>query len=165
MGFLKPGMTPMQGPSEAGSGGKQTPKIAFTITNTHMVFGLESSVERAIRTLSSGGGSPLGSSKWFTSGKSAIPEAVGLASLEDSVTSGELLWWTIKQSGEVNAVTAAGDVVFDFGLPRFDDLVNPALLPAFEVVRKYFGVWASYGISRSDGFFFEFREVSSPVSN
>ena len=35
-------------------------------------------------------------------------------------------------------------------------LMNPKLLPDFAAVKKYFGVSTNYGVSREDGFYFEF---------
>jgi hypothetical protein len=40
------------------------------------------------------------------------------------------------------------------------DLVDFSLLPEFDTVKKYFGLSASYGISRQDGFFFEFKYIN-----
>jgi len=40
------------------------------------------------------------------------------------------------------------------------DQFDFSLLPEFEAVRKYFGLAASYGISRQDGFFFEFKYLN-----
>ena len=36
---------------------------------------------------------------------------------------------------------------------------NFGLLPDFEVVRKYFGLFTSYGISTPEGFFFELKDI------
>jgi hypothetical protein len=44
------------------------------------------------------------------------------------------------------------------------DLFDFGLLPDFDAVRKYFGLSAGYGISRADGFFFEFKYLSSTRS-
>ena len=94
--FLRPGMTPMQTPSE--SNAPQIPTSAFTVTDTHLIFASEPAVERAIRALSSTDALSLGSTKWFTSAKSAIPSVVGLAALEDNAASSEIFWWAMKQS-------------------------------------------------------------------
>ena len=40
-------------------------------------------------------------------------------------------------------------------------LFDFSLLPEFDKVRKYFGVSASYGVSRPDGFYFEFKHIDS----
>ncbi len=40
--------------------------------------------------------------------------------------------------------------------------IDFSLLPEFDVVRKYFGLSAFYGISRPDGFFFEFKYINTP---
>jgi len=134
----------------------QMPLMAFTVTDTHLIFGSESAVEKAIRTLSSSESEWVGSSGWFTSAKVDIPSVVGLAGLEDSAASSESFWWMLKQSGKAGA-TSPGSAPFTFGPPGLNKLINPALLPEFDAVRKYFGSSTFYGISRPDGFFFEFN--------
>ena len=42
------------------------------------------------------------------------------------------------------------------------DFADFSLLPEFGVVKKYFGLSAGYGISRPDGFFFEFKYLNPP---
>ena len=44
------------------------------------------------------------------------------------------------------------------------DLVDFSLLPEFDAVKKYFGLSAFYGISRPDGFFFEFKYLNPEAS-
>jgi hypothetical protein len=148
--FLPGGITPMQIPADTGT--LQMPKLAFTITDTHLIFGVESAVERAIRALSSGGVVSLNSAKWFTSAKLSIPSVVGLARLEDTAASSEFFWRMMKESGKVNTLSS-----FSFGPQKAEELVNLSLLPEFDAVRKYFGSSTFYGISRQDGFFFEFN--------
>jgi len=158
--FLQGGLKPMQGPADLPAKGMM-PTLAFTVTDTHLICGPESTVEQAIRTLSSTDTASVGSQKWFVSAKSSIPSAVGMAALEDTATSSELLWQMIKQSGKAGgtgipmgpnpqmSLSQAGLDLFDFGL-----------LPQFDAVRKYFGLSTLYGISRPDGFFFEFNYLN-----
>ncbi len=154
--FPAGGTTPMQQPMPQAV--PQMPAMAFTVTDTHLIFGLESAVEKAIRTLSSSKSEWVGSSGWFTSAKVNIPSVVGLASLEDGAASSELLWWMLKQSGKAGAGgTSLGPVSFTLGPMGINELINPALLPEFDAVRKYFSSSTFYGISRPDGFFFEFN--------
>jgi len=140
----------------------QGPKMAFTITDTHLIFGTESTVERAIRSLSGNEVPTVGSEKWFTRAKSAIPSVVGVASFEDSVASGELFWWTLKES-EKSGLSAIkkGPVTLRFGTLGIDEFADFSLLPQFDAVRKYFGWYAFYGLSRPDGFFFETKYINS----
>jgi len=151
--FLPGGMTPMQIPADTGT--LQMPKLAFTITDTHLIFGVESAVERAIRALSNSGVVSLNSAKWFTSAKLAIPSVVGLACLEDTAASSEFFWRMMKESGKVKPSS-----LFSFGPQKVEELVNLSLLPEFDAVRKYFGSSTFYGISRGDGFFFEFNYLN-----
>jgi hypothetical protein len=154
--FFAPGMTPMQARSE--SNAPQTPTLAFTVTDTHLIFASEPAVERAIRALSSADASPVGSAKWFTSAKSAVPSVVGLAALEDNAASSEIFWWMAKQSGK--AAVSAGPAAIKFAPAGISELVNFDLLPPFDAVRKYLGLSAFYGISTPEGFFFEFKDIS-----
>ncbi len=161
--FSPGGATPMQQPVPEAVPKvlPQKPVMAFTVTDTHLIWGSESAVEKAIRTLSSSGSAWVGSSKWFTSARSNIPSVVGLAGLEDSAASNESFWWMLKQGYNVSAAgTSFGTLLF--GLPGVSASINPALLPEFDAVRKYFGSSTFYGISRPDGFFFEFNYLKPP---
>jgi hypothetical protein len=170
--FFRPGRTPMQGP--AAPAAPQMPTMAFTVTDTHLIFGVESSVERAIRTLSSAGAPSIASTGWFASVRSALPSVVGLASVQDNTASSELSWRMMKESAKTKSprqrpgmnmgvgVSSSLNLVFSqAGLDLFD--FN--LLPEFEAVRRYFGLSASYGVSRPDGFFFEFKYLTPPASD
>jgi hypothetical protein len=42
------------------------------------------------------------------------------------------------------------------------DLFDFGLLPEFDAVKKYFGLSALYGISKSDGFVFEYKYLNPP---
>ncbi len=159
--FARPGRTPMQNP--AGVGPRAMPKQAFTITDTHLIFGAEPTVERAIRTLSVGGTASVVSTKWFAVAKSAIPSVVGLACLQDEAASSELFWWMMKETSRDKGLNmpvgpGTGLVLSQTGR----DLTNFGLLPQFDTVRKYFGLSAFYAISRPDGFFLEFRNFNRP---
>ena len=146
----------MQGP--VGASVVQMPTLAFTITDTHLILGAESTVERAIRALSSTGAESVGSAKWFVGAKLTIPSVVGVACLEDTTASSEFFWRMIKEGSQAKSPTSPpGAVSFKFGPPGVGELVNASLLPEFDTVRKYFGSSTFYGVSRPDGFFFEFN--------
>ena len=150
------------------------PKLAFTVTDTHLIFGSESTVERIIRTLSSTDAASVASKKWFTTAKSAIPSVVGLAGLHDDVAVSEVFWQTLKKSNkgkkkkdkdsemQMGIAMSSKSPFPYFIFSRADDLFDPSLLPEFDVVRKYFGLSAFYGISQPDGFFFEFKCLNPP---
>jgi len=150
----------------------QMPTFAFTVTNTHLILGAESTVERAIRVLSSTNAAPMSSARWFTLSQSAIPSTVGLASLQDNTASGELSWRMMKGIDKGKSKDSSNSISIgmssNLGLifsPRGLDLFNFSLLPEFDAVRKYFGLSAFYGISRPDGFFFEFKYLYPPGTN
>jgi len=169
-----PARKPMQAP--AGPGTPKMPLSAFTVTDTHLIFASESVVEQTIRTLSGNQADSISSAKWFNKAKSNIPSVVGLAGLQDNATSGELLWSTLRQTKPDKA--AAGDdksnqmtvgltsqsLFPQIMFTRSDGLIDFSLLPEFDAVKKYFGISTFYGISRQDGFFFEFKYLSPAAS-
>ncbi|MBA7642010.1 hypothetical protein ES703_49696 [subsurface metagenome] len=151
----------------------RAPVFAFTVTETHLVFGTADATEQAIRTLDSSSAESMVSANWFNVAKSAVPSVVGLAALEDGVTSAEMLWRELKKMAEGKSKSGGGrsevsiGLEMDLGLfPRSfvkqSELVDFGLLPQFDVVRKYFGLSAFYGVSRPDGFFFEAKEIAAP---
>ncbi len=157
----------MQGPGGAGMPGM--PKLAFTVTDTHLIFASEDAVERAIRTLSSSGNQSVASTEWFSQAKATIPSSVGLAGLQNTEASMEAVWSALrnmkmpnKGGGRATAnLGLAGAASPEMMLSQMaGDLVDFSLLPNFDAVRKYFGLSASYGISRQDGFFFEFKYIN-----
>ncbi|MHC4763265.1 MAG: DUF3352 domain-containing protein [Planctomycetota bacterium] len=158
LSLLMPGRQPMQA-SDAQEV-TQSPTMAFTITNTHLIFGLEKSVENAIRNLNNTESVPVASKKWFTTAKTHIPSVIGLSWLEDGAASGEALWWMIKEKQKASQTDA-----IMFGPLRVGQLLDPNLLPNFDVVRKYFSLSAFYGVSRPDGFSFELKDIKSPEND
>jgi hypothetical protein len=149
------------------------PKAAFTITDTHLIVGFEPAVERAVRTLSAGGTTSAEFAKWFDKAKSTIPDVVGLAGLENDVVLAEILWKTMKKNAgskpsktDTTSTESPGSVGISVGLSSglmFSqgglDLFDPALLPEFDAVRKYFGLSTYYIITRPNGFFQEFKYI------
>ncbi|MBL7185086.1 MAG: DUF3352 domain-containing protein [Phycisphaerae bacterium] len=159
-GFGPAARPPMQAPLATGA--PSMPKLAFTVTDTHLIFAGEDAVEQAIRTLSSGGGESVASTKWFARAKSSIPSAVGLAGLQDIAASGEFIWSALhkmNKPAQGGAMIPAGILPQGLSLTG-TDLFDFSLLPEFEAVKKYFGSSASYGVARQDGFFFEFKYLN-----
>jgi hypothetical protein len=136
-------------------------RLAFTITDTHLIFGQESGVERAIRTLGGAENEPVSKARWFNIAKSTVPSVVGSAGFEDNSASGELLWWMLKESSKSRqASMGMGPAAAVLAGPDAWDFADFGLLPEFGSVKKYFGLSAGYGISRPDGFFFEFKYLN-----
>jgi len=148
----------------AGPGAPQMPQAAFTVTDTHLIIGAEAVVEQAIRTLGSSQADSVGSAKWFAKAKASIPSAVGLAGLQDNAASGEYVWSAMREAAKGGV---GGPAMGPGALPQMmlsqvgGDLFDFGLLPEFDAVRKYFGLSAFYGISREDGYFFEFKYLNS----
>jgi len=170
-GFGPPPKQPMQ--ASAGPRATKKPPSAFTVTDTHLIFASEPVVEQAIRALSSSDAESVSSAEWFTKAKSNIPSVVGLADLQDNAASVENFWSTMRElmktdKGKSGDSSAEFSVGINSGslLPNLilsqggSELFNFGLLPEFDVVRKYFGLSASYGLSRPDGFFFEFKYLN-----
>jgi len=172
-GFL-PGIfpgarTPMQaGPAMPAS---KPPKFAFTVTDSELVLGTEAVVEKAVRALGGRDAASVDSAEWFRRAKSAIPSAVGAATLQNDRASTELTWWMLKQSAKEQGGGGESETSVSLGIgsnlnmflsETGLDLFDFNLLPEFDAVSRYFGMSAYYGISRPDGFFFEFKELNPP---
>ncbi len=152
----------------------EIPPSGFTVTDTHFIFASEATIERTIRSLD-GSAESIDSGRWFARAKASIPSAVGLASLEDNAATTEPLWFTMRQSKKEDkgansknelGVSMSTDSIFPrltFS-PAGSGFFDLSLLPEFDVVRKYFGVSAFYGVSRPDGFYFELKYLK-PVGS
>jgi Protein of unknown function (DUF3352) len=147
--------------AQQGQGALATaPVVAFTVTDTHLIIASEPTVEQAVRALASSGTESIESAKWFAKAKASIPSVVGLAGLEDNAASGEYFWSVMRQLQKKGDGTA-GSILPQMMLSQAGAKgLDFSLLPEFDAVRKYFGVSASYGISRPDGFFFEFKYLN-----
>jgi len=169
-----PARKPMQAP--AGPDAPMIPPSAFTVTDTHLIFASEFSVEQAIRSLASNQAETISSAKWFNKAKSSIPSTVGMAGLQDNAASSELLWSTLRQSvkpdkatgddkpNEITVGLTSQSLFPQIMFTRSDGMIDFSLLPEYDVVKKYFGIYAFYGISRQDGFFFEFKYLNPNAS-
>jgi len=146
------------------------PKLAFTVTRTHLIMGLEAVVERAIRTLNGPSSGSLEARQWFGKAQTAVPSDVGLAGFENARISGQLAWLLFRQMGKFPTLPSkdGGAVVpaptgpmqpfmFWAGVMELFDF---KLLPEYETVRKYFDFCSvSWGRSTADGFELELRCV------
>jgi len=148
------------------------PIFAFAFVDGYLLIGLESTVEKAVR--STAGGDSLRSVAWFNSAKAAIPSVAGIAVLENDQAVGEFFWEEMKKASKnkkdhkernvsmgIRMSPSPGMVFSQSGF----DMLDFSLLPKFDAVSKYFGLSAFYGISRPDGFFFEFRDVHTARKN
>lgn len=161
--IVKPNTTQIQTQAPPASPSPQKPQLlksAFTITDTHIIFANETTIEKIIRSLSSNSPS-LASVRWFNTAKSAIPGIVGLASLKDDSLAGEFIWKMLKQNQKDGSAFMLKNIAPLAGTPVGTMNPDTSLLPEFDAVRKYFGLSTFYGISRQDGFFFEFKNLES----
>ena len=151
------------------------PKLAFTVTDTHLIFSKEDAVEKAIRTLNSSENRSMDSTRWFNIAKSAVPSLAGMVTLQNDKVSGKYMWSQMRYTSE-KAAKKDSDSEIKMGigvkpgssLPQMmfsqagAQMFDFSLLPEFEVVKKYFGLSAFYGLSKPDGFFFEFKYLNPP---
>ena len=173
-GFGPESRTPMQDPVDPGA--PRRPQSAFTVTDTHLLFASQDAIEHAIRMLGGSQAESIGSAKWFNTAKSNIPSAVGLAGLQNNAVSGEYFWSTMRQSkkpdkadsedkrNQISVGVTSGSLFPQIMFTQGDGLLDFSLLPEFDAVKKYFGLSTFYGISREDGFFFEFKYLSPEAS-
>jgi hypothetical protein len=176
-GFL-PGLIsrpkmPMQNPTAQDM--PEMPKLAFTFTNTHLIFSKEPAVEKAIRTLNSTGNTSMDSARWFNFAKSALPSRTGVVTLQNDKASGKFIWSQIRKPDK-NEAKDDTDSKIKMGVgvkpgssfPELmfsqagKQLLDFTLLPEFDKIKKYFGLSTAYGITRPDGFFFEMKYLNPP---
>lgn len=134
------------------------PVLAFTVTDTHLILGTESSVEKAVRTLRAGGS--LADASWFSSAKAALPSRAGMFSLEDTRSGFEFVWWLLEQSKKDKGAAGLAAPTASYLISDYE--LDFTLLPDFKKVRKYFGLTSSYIISRDDGFYMELKGLDQP---
>jgi hypothetical protein len=134
------------------------PVLAFTVTDTHLICGTESGVEKAIMTLKSGESvSDIG---WFNKAKATLPPKAGMVSLEDTRASVEFLWWLLEQTKKDPLAANRAAPTVSYISSDFD--LDFSLLPKYEKVSRYFGLVSSYIISRDDGFYMELVGMDQP---
>jgi len=136
----------------------EMPTLAFTVTDTHLICGLESSVEKAIRTLRTG--ESITDTRWFKRAKAELPARAGAVSLEDTRSAVEFLWWLMKKSSKEPGAAALASPTASYMFSGYD--LDFALLPDFEKVGRYFGLMTSYAVSRDDGFYMELTAIDQP---
>jgi hypothetical protein len=133
-------------------------RTAFTITDTHLLIGPEPAVERAIRTLADAVADSVASAEWFIRAKSAVPSVVGLACFEDTSASAELMWWMLKEGSQrQRSNIGLGSSATLLAEPDLWQSADFTLLPDYSAVKKYFGSFAMFGVSKADGFQLEFK--------
>ena len=171
---LLPAFAPQPpGQPAVGPGVPKPAGLALTVTDTHLIFASEPGVERAIRALSGTESVSVSSKEWFTKARSAIPSVVGFAALTNNAVSSEQFWSALRGSkkaqkgragdsgGQISIGLSSGSIFPLLDLSQAGaGLFDFSLLPEFDTVRKYFGLSASYGLSRQDGFFFEFKYLN-----
>jgi len=172
-GLISAPRRPMQNP--AGREIPKMPKYAFTVTDTHLIFSKESAVEKAIRALNSTQDVSVDSARWFNIAKSSVPSLAGVVTLQNYTALGKYVWSQMrnltkqmknkdKESSIKMGVGVKPGSVFPqmmFAKAGFQ-LFDFSLLPEFDEVKKYFGLSTFYGISKPDGFFFEFKYINPP---
>jgi hypothetical protein len=152
------GRRPMADVTEKSQAQPELPKLAFTVTDTHLVFGSEENVAQTIRLLSNKEAGSVTAAPWFVRAKSALPGSVGIAGLSDERTYGEYIWYLLKEQAKKKSGAGAFDPMA-MAISGFGGSFDFGLLPGFESVKKYFGVSAQYVVSRPDGYYFEMKQL------
>lgn len=138
----------------------QMPKVAFTLTDTHIVIGTDESVELALRAAANKDAPSVSQADWYRAAKANLPARVGFAAMSNDVESAELMYKQLKKLADAGSQPTTMQVnpfvIFSQGLREFVDL---SLLPEFDVLRKYFGLSTSYVVNRPDGFYFESEQL------
>ncbi|MFA5422804.1 MAG: hypothetical protein WC374_03000 [Phycisphaerae bacterium] len=136
----------------------ELPTFAFTVTDTHLIMGLETSVEQAIRTLRSG--QSVTDARWFKIAKSKLPTNCGAYTLENTREVAEFMWWLLKKSTSEPGTAALAAPTTSYMLSGWD--LDFTLLPDYDKVKKYFGLLTAYINSRDDGYYFEVTGLDQP---
>jgi hypothetical protein len=132
------------------------PDLAFTVTDTHVILGFQSSVENAVRTLKAS--QSLKDQRWLNQAKASLPSKVGLASFENSRAAMEFLWWLLTDSvkNPVGAGMSAPTASYLIDNTELDF----SLLPEYDKIKKYIGTGVSYLNSTQDGFYMEGKLIT-----
>jgi hypothetical protein len=155
------GAAPLANPASGPRAQAPLVRTAFTITDTHLIIGTEPAVERAIRTLAGAQADSVTSAEWFAKAKSAVPSVVGLACLEDTSASAELMWWMLRDGSQrQRANIGLGSTASVLAQPDLWQFADFTLLPDYSAVKKYFGSFVLFGASRYDGFQLEFKYLN-----
>ncbi|MBN1392015.1 MAG: hypothetical protein JW947_04335, partial [Sedimentisphaerales bacterium] len=155
------GAAPLDSPPTGTQSQAPLVRTAFTITDTHLVMGPEPAVERVIRTLAGAETDSLTSAEWFTVAKTAVPSVVGIACLEDTSASAELMWWMLKEGSQrQRANIGLGSSATLLAEPDFWQSADFSLLPDYSSVKKYFGSFVLFAVTRPDGFLLEFKYLN-----
>ncbi|MBN1125820.1 MAG: hypothetical protein JXA82_12495 [Sedimentisphaerales bacterium] len=136
-------------------------KLAFSVTDTHLLFGEEAQVENALRALQDRDFKSIVSMDWYRTAQSRMPGAGALASMTNNTMYWEHLW-ELFRSGRYEKSTL-GFILQMQGeqSEAIRKLFDFTLLPQFNVVRKYFGISISHGQCKDDGLEFEFESIDS----
>lgn len=149
--FAEPGLTDK--PKQI-----ELPTFAFTVTDTHLIMGLDTSVEKAIRTLRTG--ESVSDARWFKIAKSQLPTNSGAYTLENTREAAEFMWWLLKKSTSEPGTAALAAPTASYMLGGWD--LDFTLLPDYDRVKKYFGLLTAYINSRDDGYYFEITGLDQP---
>jgi hypothetical protein len=152
---VMPGMMRMATMSEPAKRDNEAHLFAFTITDTHIIMGLQGNVVEAIRIMNNKNAASVGNARWFSRAKSALPEKAGIAGFSDDRSTAEYFWWRVKEQQKGKAPKDDTYLPGSMMLQELKSIADFSLLPDFAKVKKYFGV-SSYSVSsRPDGFYFE----------
>ena len=131
--------------------------LALTVTQTHLLWGGQIAVEKAIQRLTRPQAESLSEKAWYRRAMSQIPPDAGMATIEHMQMAGQQAWATLK-NGKLSGLIEL-DIQNDWVaslLPAFE------ALPDFEQVRSYFGLSLGWIRTRPDGFLMEMMDIPAP---
>jgi len=133
--------------------------MAIAVTQTHLLLGGQTAVEKAIQRQTQPQAKPLTEAEWFRRAMTAIPSDAGLVSVDNMQLLGKHSWTYLKK-GVLNSLVdfSVENDTIDGLLPAF------GLLPEFEKVQQYFGIHVGWIITRPDGFFLEMTDIPAPAA-
>ncbi len=146
-----------EGPGDDTAAGEPSASMpsptAFTVTDSHLLFGDVKLIEDAIRAMKDKTASRLPAAKWYRKAAAATASPAGSTAVMDLGAYGQYLWKMVK--------SADADSQMGFVAEDFKEHADFSKLPEFDAVKKYFGIIVSQFFSQPDGFTFEYRMLSA----
>jgi hypothetical protein len=141
--------------------GTQTPELALAVTQTHLLWGAQPAVEKAIQRLNQPRAESLGEKAWYRRAASRIPSEAGLGAMENMQLVGQPFWALLK-SGKWSDL-----VELEIENDKARAIIKAfEALPDFERVRSYFGINVSWLRTGPDGFLMEAIDLpAGPPAN
>jgi hypothetical protein len=127
------------------------PPVCFTIADSWLLLGGENTLENALRKLETKDTQNLSQKNWVKIAKANIPAKTGSASAQNFSQTTKFIFNGLKKATKEGHTFNFGPVFF---AKEQGDLFDPALLPEFDAISKYLGIFANYTKTEDFGFSF-----------